>query len=76
MLSNKLARTRHYETTAKQGRRKGLGSFSLLTYTSISVISAFGGPENLPSIPLKNVKQTNKQQQEQKQNSKKGAAFQ
>ena len=34
------------------------------------MISAVTGPENLPSIPLKNVKQTNKQQQKQK--SKKG----
>ena len=36
------------------------------------MISAVRGPENLPSIPLKNVKQTNKQQQKQKQKSKKG----
>ena len=49
-----------------------LGYFSLLTYISISVISAVSGPESLPSIPLKNVKQTNKQQQKQKQNKKKG----
>ena len=34
------------------------------------MISAVRGPENLPSIPLKNVQQTNKQQQKQK--SKKG----
>ena len=49
----------------------GLGYFSLLTSISISVISAVSGPESLPSIPLKNVKQTNKQQQKQKQNLKK-----
>ena len=52
----------------------GLGYFSLLTYISISVISAVSGPESLPSIPLKNVKQTNKQQQKQKQNLKKGGS--
>ena len=36
------------------------------------MISAVRGPENLPPIPLKSVKQTNKQQQKQKQKSKKG----
>ena len=30
------------------------------------MISAVRGPQNLPSISLKNVKQTNKQQQQQK----------
>ena len=49
----------------------GLGYFSLLTSISISVISAVSGPESLHTIPLKNVKQTNKQQKKQKQNLKK-----
>ena len=35
------------------------------------MISAVRGPQNLPSISLKNVKQTNKQQQQQKNKIKK-----
>ena len=72
MLSKQTGKNATVQNNRKAWWAKGY--FSLLTYISISVISAVSGPESLPSIPLKNVKQTNKQKQKQKQNLKKGGS--